>query len=149
MTLTGSARQRLRRDVLLTGCAGLWFLQAFVPWTSTGLLSQSSTLDAATLIRSGAVDELVPGWAYWLLLTLPLCAVALLISLPFRRREADLLRVVFLLVGIASTAVLTVVLSFELSRTGPGALLSWLGLVAALPLLGGQAPPHHLTPHGD
>src|SRR5689334_7686515 len=79
----------------------LWFAQALVPWTATGTLSHSSTLDAASLIRSGAVGSLAPSFAGWLLLMVPCVGLMLSASAFSTHRITRGFRVVAVLVTVA------------------------------------------------
>lgn len=113
-------------------CTGtLWFAQAFVPWTATGTLSHSSTIDAASLIRSGAVGSLAPSFAGWLLMALPAVGLGLFATAISHARATHAFRVLSAVIGIAITATLTHYLAhFQISNFGPGALLAWLGCAA-------------------
>lgn len=111
----------------------LWFTQAVVPWTATGTLSHSSTIDAASLIRSGAVGGLAPSIAGWLLMLLPVVGLVLSATAFSHHRITLVLRIVFTLTGFAVTGLLTHYLAhFDFSLFGPGALLAWLGCVACV-----------------
>lgn len=115
------------------GAGVLWFVQAFVPWTASGTLSHSSTIDAASLIRSGAVGSLAPSIAGWLLLVLPALGLALFASAISHAPATRAFRIVSAVIGLAITAALTHYLThFQISNFGPGALLAWLGCAACV-----------------
>lgn len=111
----------------------LWFVQAFVPWTATGTLSHSSTIDAASLIRSGAVGSLAPSVAGWLLMVLPAVGLALFATAFTHDRYTRAFRILSAVVAVTTTALLTHYLAhFQITNFGPGALLAWLGCAACV-----------------
>lgn len=111
----------------------LWFAQALVPWTATGALSHSTTLDASALIRSGAVGALAPGIAGWFLLALPGIGLVLGASAFSAHPITRGFRVAAVVVAVTITAALTHYLTdFQLTSFGPGALLAWLGCATCI-----------------
>lgn len=115
-------------------CTGtLWFVQAFVPWTGTGTLSHSSTIDASSLIRSGAVSSLAPSIAGWLLMVLPAVGLVLFATAFRHDRLTRSFRIVSAVIGTIITAAVTHYLAhFQINNFGPGALLAWLGCAACV-----------------
>ncbi|MCX6397346.1 MAG: hypothetical protein NTV23_12730 [Propionibacteriales bacterium] len=114
----------------------LWFVQAVVPWTATGSLSHSSTIDASALIRSGDVGSLAPTFAGWLLLMLPAVGLVLCASAFSMHRVTQAFRVLAAVAALAVSVALTHYLTgFRITDFGPGALLAWLGCVTGTSLL--------------
>lgn len=118
----------------------MWFLQALVPWTAAGSLSRSSTIEAASLIRSGAVASLAPAAAGWLLVALPAIGVIVGATAFTQHRAVRYFRGSALIFAVIVSAVLTHYLTdFETSNFGPGALLAWLGCATFLTTVAASA----------
>lgn len=65
--------------------SGLCFVvTAFVPWVEFGLLSRSSPVDLAGLVRSGVLAS-APAWIPWLVVVMPLVGAVLVGSAAFAR----------------------------------------------------------------
>lgn len=116
---------------LVTGCC--WLVALFVPWTTRGLLSSASLIDAVRLIGRGVVASVVPPAAAWLLLVPTIAAIGLLALSGFRGR--------WVLVGQVLLAVIGTVLSLgigwrltdgDIGKAGPGLWLSLLGALFAV-----------------
>ena len=113
--------------LLRAAAAVLWLLAIAVPWTSHGLLSHSSLLDAAGLIRDGVVPS-VPTSAAWLTMIPALCG-ALVLALAWW--PSWWVRAPRMVVGLGASVVICVLLA-KLSawpdRLGPAAWLSLVGI---------------------
>ncbi len=107
----------------------LLFCQVFLPWARHGSLSQSSSLDAVVLIRTGTVEELVPTGAAALLLVLPVLGLILAFLAFATRRWAR--NAGFVTLGLAAvvwTVLSRVLGTLEFSRWGAGGLVTMLGV---------------------
>ena len=115
------------------GAGACWFSQAFTPWTSRGVLSVASSVDAFRLARSGLVDNLVPVWIAPFLMVLPAVGLGMVALLGLRGALVKGARVVLALVG-ASVVVLTLayLAKFDPGRLGPGGWLSVAGAFLAI-----------------
>lgn len=114
--------------LMRAGAAVLWLVAITVPWTSHGLLSHSSLLDAAGLIRDGAVPS-VPTSAAWLTMIPALCG-ALVLALAWW--PSWWVRVPRMVVGLVATITICLLLgrlSAWPDRLGPAAWLSLVGIV--------------------
>lgn len=110
----------------------LSLVAASLPWTSRGVLSSASLLDASSLVRRGAVDAVVPQGAA-VVLVLPALAGVLLIGLGgLPGMTARTLRVVVTLVGGATVVLLAARLADgDPTRLGAGAVLALAAVVLA------------------
>lgn len=110
-----------------------WLMQAFVPWTATGALSSSSTLDLLALVRLGVVDALVSPGAVALLVLLPACGVGIGVTAARRAGSLTWLRTALSVVGVAATGLLAVQLTGgQAARLGLGGYLAVAGLLGAV-----------------
>jgi hypothetical protein len=116
---------------MLLWCAAgaCWVAQLFVPWTSRGTFSTSSMLDAVRLVRSGAIDAMVPAWVAFALLTVPAIGLVVGGSVGLTGAAAEGCRI-----ALAVVASVLCALGFvELTGTDPQGLGAggWLGLCGA------------------
>lgn len=110
-----------------------WTVQLFLPWTSRGAFSSSSMLDGVSLIRSGAVDAVVPGWAAYVLLALPAIGLAMTALAGLGGAAAGLGRVTLAVGGAAAVAAAGhLLVGYQPSRTGPGGWVSAAGALLAV-----------------
>lgn len=113
--------------LLRAGAAVLWLVAIAVPWASQGLLSHSSLLDAAGLIRDGAVPS-VPRSAAWLAVVPALCG-ALVLALAWW--PSWWVRVPRMVVGLVATVAICLLLGrlgAWPDRLGPAAWMSLVGI---------------------
>lgn len=110
-----------------------WLMQVFVPWTASGALSRSSTLDLLELVRLGVVDALVPPAAVALLVLLPACGVGIGVTAARRAGSLAWLRTALSVVGVAATVLLTWQLTGgQMARLGLGGYLAVAGLLGVV-----------------
>lgn len=110
-----------------------WVAATFLSWTSQGLLSRSSLMDAARFVRKGVVDDVVPPGAAFVLLS-PAVAGLLLVGLAgLGGRAASAARTVVGLVGAVAVAALGGQLTdWSPGRAGPGAVVAVIGVVVVV-----------------
>lgn len=127
------SRLRFRDDVAASlvwmTAGGCWVAQLFVPWTSSGPFAVSSTVDGFRLVRSGAVDSIAPAWTAFALLLLPAVGLALLATASLAGVAGSALRLALGVLGaLLVVAAVAVLVSFEISRVGPGGVLTLAGV---------------------
>lgn len=143
MRLAAAEEQSLTPVVLWAGTGACWAGQAFLPWTAHGALSNSSSIEAVELIRTGSVSGLVPAAALPLLLLLPSCGLLLAGLCGAAGRVPRILRALVAALGtLLSAALLLSLGGGGIPVLGPGGWLTMLGVVlAALSLLASRPHP--------
>lgn len=110
-----------------------WTVQLLLSWTSTGLLSSSSQVDGFRVLRSGVVSSVVPGWAAYLLLVLPVVGIALVALAALAGRAAGRMRLGLASLGVVMLAsTLYALVSFDPARLGPGGWTASAGAALAV-----------------
>lgn len=124
-------RPQWTTSAILALAGGCWVAQTVVPWTGSGVLSHADTASAVRLIRSGALDAVLPGWIGAVLLLLPAAGAGLLALSAVPGVAAARSRVVLATSAVTVSLVLaTILVGLRPGSFGPGAWLTTAGAVA-------------------
>lgn len=117
-----------------------WFAQCLVPWTASGVLSQSTMVDTVRLVHTGALDAVLGPGGATALLVLPGTGLLLVSLAAIPGPVAAGLRAAISGLGILMALVLLQLLGdLSPARLGAGGWLSLAGLGAAAVTLAAQA----------
>ncbi len=131
--MTSQSTRRHLATILWFVSGMLWVVQAAVPWTRRGPFSSSSMLDGARLFETGVVDEVVPRWASFVLVVVPVLGVFVGATAALRGRALFTARLIC--VGVVSALFVFFVHNVagaDPTRLGPGAWLTGTGIVLSI-----------------